>query len=457
VLTSLREWASGGGAAVCWLHGPAGAGKSTIAHTLAAEYDELKLLAFSYFFSRRYTARSDLAAFVPTLAFELSRAIPDVEHAIDEQIKSNPRLFQQRLRDQLDSIAKIAIPFVSSSPARVVIIDGLDEYVYEEGKILLQDIIRSLIAVLVNKLQLRILFTSRPEIHIAEIFCSFSATRVVRLQDYTNMDEIIDYLKEEFKDIATRRKLEDGWPGIPTIKSLAQKSEGIYAYTSTLLRFVDDRRRNPKRQLEIVERAHKGLDPLYIEVLNNALKDAQDPENPDSNFKLVLGASMVLRELLRIADFASLLGIDVEDVRTSLRGCHSVIDVPDGNDRVIRPHHTSLQDFLTDPQRHGDRFFKTNSIHQDIFRRCIENINGPSGSFRAAQIYAHRHWAYHLHQGLADPKTTDPNTMGMFRTTVVTLLVSFHQDCRNWVYKIFGDSYVQTLMEDLGRLQVNIP
>src|SRR5436190_22650210 len=73
VMGKVIEWARGDdGHPVCWLHGPAGSGKSTIAHTLAQQYDKRYGLAFSFFFSRRNIDRSDATKFFPTFAYQLA-------------------------------------------------------------------------------------------------------------------------------------------------------------------------------------------------------------------------------------------------------------------------------------------------------------------------------------------------------------------------------------------------
>jgi pantothenate kinase-related protein Tda10 len=54
VLKKIERWVRGDGLPTIWLTGPAGSGKSTIAHTVAKQCDENspRNLAFSYFFSR---------------------------------------------------------------------------------------------------------------------------------------------------------------------------------------------------------------------------------------------------------------------------------------------------------------------------------------------------------------------------------------------------------------------
>ncbi|KAF8227239.1 hypothetical protein L208DRAFT_1126284, partial [Tricholoma matsutake] len=53
VLRKISAWCGGEiNYPVCWLEGPAGSGKSTIAHTITKQCDDHNWLAFSFFFSR---------------------------------------------------------------------------------------------------------------------------------------------------------------------------------------------------------------------------------------------------------------------------------------------------------------------------------------------------------------------------------------------------------------------
>ncbi|KIJ30800.1 hypothetical protein M422DRAFT_36420 [Sphaerobolus stellatus SS14] len=59
ILAKIEEWITGEDPSVLWLYGPAGAGKSTIAQTIAERCYHRKNLAFSYFFSRRNANRNE--------------------------------------------------------------------------------------------------------------------------------------------------------------------------------------------------------------------------------------------------------------------------------------------------------------------------------------------------------------------------------------------------------------
>jgi hypothetical protein len=78
VIKEVLEWAEGDNVClICWLHGPAGSGKSMIAHTIAERLRHK--LAASFFFSRGKAGRSDTATFFPTLAYQIATYLVPVQ------------------------------------------------------------------------------------------------------------------------------------------------------------------------------------------------------------------------------------------------------------------------------------------------------------------------------------------------------------------------------------------
>jgi replication-associated recombination protein RarA len=59
-------------AVILWLYGPAGAGKSAIAHDIAQRCDLEKLLLASFFFSRSDPARSNAKFLIATIAYQIA-------------------------------------------------------------------------------------------------------------------------------------------------------------------------------------------------------------------------------------------------------------------------------------------------------------------------------------------------------------------------------------------------
>ena len=79
VIVEVSQWVDGDGDGadrpILWLHGPAGCGKTTIAHTIAEQYAGERVAA-SVFFSRNRAERSEITNFFPTLAYQLAASSP---------------------------------------------------------------------------------------------------------------------------------------------------------------------------------------------------------------------------------------------------------------------------------------------------------------------------------------------------------------------------------------------
>ncbi|KAF8226403.1 hypothetical protein L208DRAFT_1093098, partial [Tricholoma matsutake] len=129
VLRKISAWCGGNtGYPVCWLKGPAGSGKSTIAHTIAKQCDDDNRLVFSFFFSRGKPDRSDTTKFVPSFAYQLAKSIPEIQPSMRHALADNPSAPYLRLRNQIENL--IVRPFLTIPghiQPKIVVIDGLDE------------------------------------------------------------------------------------------------------------------------------------------------------------------------------------------------------------------------------------------------------------------------------------------------------------------------------------------
>jgi hypothetical protein len=365
---------------ILWFHGPAGAGKTAIAQTLCKRCAANEWLAGSFFFSRIVAlARNDPSRLFPTIAYQLSHAIPAVAEIIYEVVARDPSLVSKSkaLKIQLQKLIVEPMQRVLDLPDKpvVIIIDGLDEC-EEEGK---QD---HIIQLLGNVFQhatgalSRICFivTSRPEPWIHNGFHMEALSPITRPlflgQNNEANDDIRTFLSEGFTDIRnnadhqpTMWNLEMPWPSDRVLDLLVENASGQFIYPATVLKFVGDPNYRPNERLDIITslptivswpstpQPLAALDRLYSQILETACDKQRTRE--------ILGALMATQSALMIMQGESgvhlpswtsqeegwlnfirifrleslgivekLLGLQPGDGTLALRTIHSLVHVP---------------------------------------------------------------------------------------------------------------------------------
>jgi hypothetical protein len=138
VLKKIMDWVKDPNkvALFLWLYGPAGAGKSAIAQTIAELLEKLGLLAAAFFFSRNAAGRNDKTRLVPTLVYRLVKSIPEIRAHVLEAVEQDPAIFSCSIDTQIQALIveplnaaaneEALAPILLSRP-RLIILDGLDE------------------------------------------------------------------------------------------------------------------------------------------------------------------------------------------------------------------------------------------------------------------------------------------------------------------------------------------
>ena len=402
VLSKLVAWSTANdGHPVCWLEGPAGSGKSTILHSIAKQCDDEKRLAFSFFFSRGKADRSDAAKVIPTFAYQLAKSLPAIQEPLLHVLtKDNPFAPYLRLRDQLKSL--VIDPARSIDQAilpMVVIVDGLDECSDENLSL-------QLIHVLVGAtdyLPFRFLFASRPESCIRQTFASpsiKSKSYFLSLRDFPADSDVGKYLRWELTGVYNRNHtimqgVPHPWPSHAQLHALVEKSDGLFIYVSTLVKYVGDRQGLPQEKLQLAMTAHHGVDPLYEQVLLGA----QDLSN---HFQRVVGTIIYLHHPLAIYDLGQLLQLSSNHIRQALQGCQSIFVLPDIDQESVRPYHASLKDFLSDEKRARVQFLNPKLYHVKILIDCLQLIGVVHEDQSGQPLeYACQQWCYHFSLALS--------------------------------------------------------
>ncbi|KAF8226611.1 hypothetical protein L208DRAFT_1406822, partial [Tricholoma matsutake] len=277
---------------------------------------------------------------------------------------------------------------VNSAGPNLIIIDGLDECASQEGIRRLIDWLRR------NNPPFRFLLTSRPEPQIEACFRPGNGCTDVLLPSLTDSkDDIRKFFVKELEKIKRERLSSQGlsdWPPQSSVHKLVEKSEGLFMYAATAVRYISGEG-NPKKRLADVLELHKGLDPLYTQVIGEAKKwDYCD---------IVMGTLMHLRYPLPIDELSTVLltydnSLESDGIRFALDGCHSIVIIPRDNTE-IKFHHASLRDFLTDQSRSNTLFYTPAMSHGQLMVGCLGAITRSFSDGSIAPEYALISWHHH--------------------------------------------------------------
>ncbi|KAF8069270.1 hypothetical protein FPV67DRAFT_1116028 [Lyophyllum atratum] len=386
LIEEVTQWidreTSGKDDRVLWLQGPAGAGKSAIAQTIAENSADRKVLAASFFFCRGRPGRDSIDRLFTTIAYQLAMSIPDLRPAVQQVLVDDPSILHQLITIQIQRLIVEPLQILTSSwkptfPS-LIVVDGLDECSGREN----QSQILSYILMLVSlpTFPLRLLIVSRPEYNIRNAFeksplSEFTSKPISLYGDYRSRQDIRLYLLHEFARICASDRHEPWmtvvakpWPSDPIVDLLVKRSDGYFIYAATLVRFVDQEYLSPVEQLKIILnpspsncRAFGELDGLYHQVLATI---------PDTKaMKVVLGAILLG---VYLADITELFCLQPGQVSTIQRGLLCVIFMEDRIHGLGHPIHKSFPDFVFDPARSGHFHIDPEAMEAQTVRTMLD-------------------------------------------------------------------------------------
>ena len=404
VLKKIMDWVKDPNkvALFLWLYGPAGAGKSAIAQTIAELLEEAGLLAATFFFSRNAAGRNDKTPLVATLVHQLVISIPEICAHVLRALEQDLALFSRSIQAQIQALIikplnaiasdETLVPTLLSRPW-LVILDGLDECRTNSA----QPHILNALSTAANRLRIPLFFliASRPEQNIRQAFndqnglglFSFS----IALDDtYQPDDDIRVFLQSTFNKIKqqhpSRAYLPASWPSLEDIRRLVKKSSGQFIFASTVAKYVNSHRHWPPDRLKIIfgqsepgqETPFAELDSLYHLIL---LPVADIEKVQDVLKFLVLqpfqgGLSQSLKHTRNVVEnFLFYRPGEIDMILT-------VIHVPPPGDQFgeLRFFHASLPDFLLDRSRSKDLFLDQGTGYTKLTGLALDHLQNPTES-----------------------------------------------------------------------------
>ena len=371
----VETWAKAGsnGKNILWLHGPAGAGKSAIAQTIAETYAGRDELAASFFFARTVANRNSVKHLFPTIAVQIALSAPEMRRKLDRILKSDPFIAERALGsvDLMASLFQRGSSLVPPSQF-LIVIDGLDECQgRDEQRRILAEIAHM---VKTHNIPLRFLIVSRPEAHICEAFEEPNLVDIAgRLSVYGGLQaeaDVAKYLRSEFSRIHNAKRHKDvmefiprPWPSEDVIDTLVTKSGGYFIFASTVINFIDEENFSPADRLDQVLNISNSsdsapfaeLDKLYLQILSSC------PTSKLPTLRHILGyvvfsSVMDPSAVVGVLDIEELLRLLPGEVRLVLRGLRSLVlfETWQCGTISIYSNHASFRDFLHDKERSKD-------------------------------------------------------------------------------------------------------
>ncbi|KIK02411.1 hypothetical protein K443DRAFT_6181 [Laccaria amethystina LaAM-08-1] len=416
IIAQIKEWLndSDNRAAICWLSGPAGYGKSAVAQTIAERYFAKGRLLGCFFFLRGAGERSHISRLIPTLAYQISLSVPAVKPLLEKALRDEPAIlghsvslayqFQKLIIGPIHSTTSKVLVFSHLAKKKIFVIDALDEC---NDKAEMATFIDVLLNAFPGRsyLPFRILLTSRVEEHIRKKIDHAGAQFLYHL-DLENFDPHSDI-----------QEIPKPWPSAEDLTQLLNKTGRSFAFAMTLIQCVGGNSMPHKALQQLLESGADGLDPLDKQVLSSASRTAA--------LHQILGTIMILEDNRSISFLSSLLNLQHEEVIHELLGVQSIIKIPGDNNQPIMLYHTSLWDFLTIKSRSAQYFIDPPLQHLHLAIHCLKHLaEYPSEYFFKGDVakYACFNWPLHVLLGFQEELNVDETMMSSLETLIEVLL-----------------------------------
>jgi hypothetical protein len=393
ILSEITEWVKSTGdnvPRVLWLSGPAGKGKSAIAHTIAKWFEDVGGLGSCYSFDRQREADRRHEKIFSTIARDLADRDPGMRRALADAVQAASSL--KKTPDIIQQWQKLLIePLKKSSGATgepiVILIDALDESGGVETR-------RDLLHILAGKHpnpavpkitdlpgNFRFIVTSRP---LGDIKDDFRGVQYIRQM---SMDDIPTALAERDIHTYVSKELEGLDFQDREFAVLAKKADGLFEWARLACGYIkepyvglspsdcynDVVSRNPAKKDML-------LNSMYNLILTNIMpRDSSTPIQHSqelrsmalARFRSVMGQILGTAEPLPLASLNAMrchfpTQEDHFDVEYVVKRMGSLLSGTTNPDSPIRPLHASFHDFLTDKTSSGDFFIDLPKAQHDL-------------------------------------------------------------------------------------------
>ncbi|GJJ11030.1 hypothetical protein Clacol_005261 [Clathrus columnatus] len=385
VLNEIVDWINDGDEScpkLFWLTGPAGVGKSAIAHSTAFQFESIGRLGSFFCFDRNYSLEQRRDKIFSTIARDLADLDIQFKHELGKVIRNKTSLrtttdlhlqWKNFIFEPLNAISEI-----STGPI-LIIVDALDECDSPSSR---QDLLKVLEAETISlPINVRVLITSRPENDIMLTFNKLQPHIRIKM-----MDTIPE--SESKRDILTYLKANLDSFGDAQLMHLVRLSEGLFQWAHLASQFLNGLGNNAgltitERYEDLINTQHirsinDPLDTMYTQILSS-LFDADD-SRVMIRFRSVIGSIIASSEPLSLETLVALRADKIQpskresDIKVVIQYMGSLLSGINDPSSTIRPLHLSFREYLLDPNRSHKFSINPSPCHHDFAAGCIRTM-----------------------------------------------------------------------------------
>ncbi|GJJ09721.1 hypothetical protein Clacol_003945 [Clathrus columnatus] len=382
VLNEIFSWINDGDEScpkLFWLAGPAGVGKSAIAHSTAIQFESIGRLGSFFCFDRNYSLEQRRDKIFSTIARDLADLDDRIKHELAKVIRNKTSLrtttdlnlqWRNFIFEPLNAISE-----VSTGPI-LIIVDALDECGNPSSR---QDLLKVLETEITSlPANVRFLITSRLENDIMLTLNKLQPHIRVKMMDTIQESELK-------RDILTYFKANLHFFGDAQLMHLVGLSQGLFQWAYLALQFLNGLGKSAgltvtERYEDLVRTQHirsidDPLDAMYTQILSS-LFDTDD-SRVMARFRSIIGNIITSFEPLSLNTLVALhsdrapssqKGGNIKIVIQYMGSLLSGIDDPSS---TIRPLHLSFREYLLDPNRSHEFSIDSSPCHYDFGIHCI--------------------------------------------------------------------------------------
>ena len=358
-----------------WLFGSPGMGKTTLAHSICANFHDREQLAGAFFCRRDDPDLSKPRNIIPTLINELAGIFPPFRRIVAKHLQNDPNLRPESMRYSL------ILDLIQLLPCRpeqtlVFVIDALDECGDAKSR---PPLLKALTDATTCIPWLRIIITSRPENDIERFFnrlplSSYSACNLST--DQAASDDLRVFARSRFDFVARSWTLSTPWPEESLFNEAISQANGLFIFVETVALALE-KCADPTKSLEATVRgsASSSLKPLYG--LYSSILDAQIVHS-HAEFRKMFGVLLIVAQYRALHEetIAELAGMSPILATKWVNDLSSLLYRDEGADGGIRVRHLSISDFFLSDSCQADYRVNLEDANAQLGIACLRTMIG---------------------------------------------------------------------------------